>query len=130
MLAVACGMIGHSLKYRTQTLTAIAYFAAFGAIAITPAIPFAVLSLIPLAASLLYLSSRFEWDEMAVFGALATYATVYSKGDPTNSLAGAQVLLIVYWLLFELFDAMRTGRSATSAIDAIFPINAIGFLGM
>jgi len=132
VLAVACGMIAHSLKYREQAVTAIAYFAAFAAIAFTPAAPFAAISLVPLAASLLYLATRFNWYPMAVFGTLATYGTCMLKGgDPNGSLAAAQLILLVYWLLFEAFDLMRTRHTNTgAAADWIFPVNACGFLGI
>ena len=42
LLAVAAGMIAHTLRYRSQAVTAVAYFAAFAAIALTPSTPFAV----------------------------------------------------------------------------------------
>lgn len=42
VLAVAGGMIVHSLRYRSHATTAVAYFAAFAAIALTPSTPFAL----------------------------------------------------------------------------------------
>ena len=68
LLAVGAGMVAHSLKYRSQAVTAVAYFSAFAALAVTPSSPFAVISLIPLAASVLYLAVKFEWYSMALFG--------------------------------------------------------------
>ena len=47
MIAVAVGMIWHSLRYREQAVTAVAYFAAFAAIAVTPSSPFAVIAIFP-----------------------------------------------------------------------------------
>jgi hypothetical protein len=131
LLLVAVGMIGHSLKYRVQAVTGVAYFAAFAALALTPATPFAVLSLIPLAASVLYLVTRFNWYPMALFGAIATYATCLSKADPNATLAGTQALLLAYWLLFETFDLLRARRQALmGGVEWIFPLNAAGFLGI
>lgn len=131
LLGVACGMILHSLRYRVQAITGITYFAAFAALAITPATPFAVLSLIPIAASILYLAWKFDWYGMALFGVVATYLTCISKGDANASLAGSQGLLLAYWLLFECFDWLRMRRRAVSGgVEWIFPANALGFLGM
>jgi hypothetical protein len=55
LLAVATGMIVHSLKYGSQTVTGLAYFLAFVTLApaITPAAALSVVALVPLAASLL-----------------------------------------------------------------------------
>jgi hypothetical protein len=72
LLITAGGMIAHSLRYRAQAITAVAYFSAFAALAATPSTSFAVLSLLPLAVSVLYLAWRFEWHAMAIFGLAAT----------------------------------------------------------
>ena len=62
LLAVAAGMIVHSLKYRSQTVTALAYFLAFVTLAIAEVTTFAVLMLVPLVASLLYIAYRYQWN--------------------------------------------------------------------
>ncbi|MBK5295044.1 MAG: DUF2339 domain-containing protein, partial [Acidobacteriia bacterium] len=131
LLVVAGGMIGHSLAYRVQGVTGLAYFTAFAALAATPATPFAVVALIPLAASLLYLAYRFEWYSMAVFGALATYATCISRGSSDAPLLLTESLFAAYWLLFEAFDILRAHRRArSSGVAWIFPLNTSGFLGL
>jgi len=53
-------MIVHSLRYRSQTVTGLAYFIAFVTLAITQVTPLSVLALVPLAASLLYVAHRFS----------------------------------------------------------------------
>ncbi len=131
LLAVSAGMIAHSLRYRTQAVTAVAYFTAFAALAVTPSTPFAVASLIPLAASLLYFAWRFEWHSMAFFGLLATYATCISKGNSNAPLNATTTLFIAYWLLFEAFDVLRSrGGSQAAGLTWIFPMNAIAFLSL
>src|SRR6185295_16209329 len=104
LLAVAAGMILHSLRYRSQTVTGLAYFIAFVTLAITPVTALSVVALIPLAGSLLYVANRFEWSEMALFGLLATYGTYSSRNDPLASLFSTQILLSSYWFVFECFD--------------------------
>ncbi len=132
LLAVACGMISHSLRYKSQTVSGLAYFIAFATLALSESTPFSVLALLPLAASLLYLAHRFAWHRMAVFGLFATYATVASRPDIGAPLASTQALLAMYWLLFETFDLFRLRRSTAGwTIDSfILPINALGFLGL
>jgi uncharacterized membrane protein len=130
-VAVAIGMIWHSLRYRAQAVTAIAYFAAFAAMAVTPSSPFAVVSLIPLAASLLYITARFDWHEMALFGLAATYLTCVSRGKSDASLVSTQSLFLAYWVLFEAFDLLRTKkRVLAGGQDLLFPLNTACFLGL
>jgi uncharacterized membrane protein len=136
LLAVACGMILHSLRYRSQTVSGLAYFIAFATLALSESTTFSVLALLPLAASLLYLAHRFEWNRMAVFGLFATYATCASRPDVGAPLASTQALFAMYWLLFETFDLFRVRRSNASwtaswTIESlILPINAFAFLSL
>jgi len=132
LLAVAVGMIVHSLKYRSQTVSGLAYFIAFATLALGENTTFAVLALIPLAASMLVVAERFEWYRMAVFGVVATYATCASRPDTGAPLGSTQALFATYWLLFEAFDLLRVRkRVAAMTIESlIMPLNALGFLGL
>src|SRR5262249_19603951 len=121
LLLVASGMIIHSLKYRSQTVTGLAYFIAFGTLAITQVTPLSVIAVIPLSASLLYVAQRFDWKNFAVFGLVATYAICASRGDNGAPLWQGQTLFAIYWLMFEAFDVLRPHR-------ALLPLNALGFL--
>jgi hypothetical protein len=123
LLAVATGMIVHSLRYRSQTVTGLAYFVAFGTLAITDMTSLPFPALVPLAASLLYVTHRFEWTKMAMMGLIATYAVVIIRGDTGAPLWQAQTIFAVYWLLFETFDVLHPEAW-------LLPINAVGFLGL
>ena len=132
VLLVAAGMVGHSLLYRSQGATAVAFFSAFAALAVTPSAPFAVISLIPLAVAVLYLAQRFNWYHMALMGVVATYGACacawHSSGAP---LLESESLFILYWALFEIFDLMRFARSVSGwAVELIFPLNSAGFLAL
>jgi hypothetical protein len=130
LLIVAAGMIGHSLHYRSQTVSGLAYFIAFGTLALSETTPFAVLALIPLAASLLVLAYRFDWYRMAVFGLFATYATCASRPDTGAPLASTEALFASYWLLFEIFDQLRVRKRVLgfSIESLILPLNSLGYL--
>lgn len=136
LIAVATGMIVHSLRYKSQTVAALAYFVAFATLspAVTPAplSAMSVIALIPLAGSLLYVAYRFQWSEMALFGLLATYGTCASRGDSGAPLWSVQLLFSTYWILFEGFDLLRASRrSAYSPWDsAILPLNALAFISL
>jgi hypothetical protein len=130
--AVAAGMIVHSLRYASQTVTGLAYFVAFVTLAITPATTLSVIALVPLAASLLYVAHRFAWSELALLGLIATYGTCASRGDSGASVWSAQAVFTTYWLLFEGFDLLRAARRPEYSPweSAIFPLNAIAFGGL
>ena len=132
LLVVALAMILHSLRYRSQTVSGLAYFIAFATLSLSDSTPFSVLALIPLAASLLVLAYRFEWTRMAVFGIVATYTTCAARPDSGAPLASTQALFGAYWLLFESFDLMRLGRRVRgfTVESLILPLNTLGFLGL
>ena len=123
LLAVAAGMIVHSLKYRSQAVTGLAYFLAFVTLAISQVTTFGVLMLIPLAASLLYIAHRNAWNRFALFGLVATYLTCGLHRDTGSPLWQTQGLFLLYWLLFEAFDLLR-------ADPWLLPLNGLGFLAL
>jgi hypothetical protein len=123
LLAVAVGMIVHSLRYRSQTVTGLGYFIAFVTLAITEVTALSLIALIPLAASLLYIARRFGWSRMALFGLIATYVTCATRPDNGAPLWQAQTIFAIYWLLFEAFDIL-------CADPWLLPLNALGFLGL
>ena len=116
-------MIVHSLNYRSQTVTGLAYFLAFVTLAISQVTTFGVLMLIPLAASLLYIAHRNAWNRFALFGLVATYLTCGLHRDTGSPLWQTQGLFLLYWLLFEAFDLLR-------ADPWLLPLNGLGFLAL
>jgi hypothetical protein len=129
--AVALGMIFHSLRYRSQVVTGVAYFVAFVTLVITQLTLFAVVALIPLAASLLYLAYRFRWTGVALAGLPCVYGLYlfHAARSSGGSLALGQTVLLIYWLIFEgfeVFDSMRR-RTNGGNPSAVFPLNAICF---
>ncbi len=131
LLTVATVMIVHSLRYQAQAVTTIAYISAFAALAITPSSMFAVLGLLPLAASLLFLAHRFRWNMLALFGVVAAYATCLSRSYFGAELLPTQGILLVYWLAFEALDWQRVKKRIEGlTAELVFTVNAIGFLGL
>jgi len=123
LLAVAVGIIAHSLRYRSQTVTGVAYFTAFVTLAITQVTSLSITALVPLAASLLYIARRFSWRTMALFGLVATYVVCGTRPDTGAPLWQVQTIFAVYWLLFEGFDLL-------CADPWLLPLNAVGFLSL
>ena len=123
LLAVSAGMIVHSLKYRSQSVTGLAYFLAFVTLAIAEVTTFGVIMLVPLAASLLYIAYRNAWNRFALFGLVATYVTCGLHQDTGSPLWQTQALFLAYWLIFEAFDLLR-------ADPWLLPLNGLGFLAL
>ena len=134
LLAVAVGMVLHSMLYRSETVTALAYFVTFVTLAITPASRFALFASVPAAASLLYIGRRFKWTHMMVAGIVFTYGAYIVRAMSPNVTADADFvfgasLLFAYWVMFEAFDLMsHRGPGVARIADTFFPINAAGFL--
>ncbi|OGA42561.1 MAG: hypothetical protein A3G24_25130 [Betaproteobacteria bacterium RIFCSPLOWO2_12_FULL_62_13] len=137
--AAAAGMIIHSLRYRSEIVTGLAYLSGFVAIAISPVSSFSVIASVPLAGSLLFVAQRFSWTNMVVAGVIGTYGTYavkYGTIAQTSTLlsdfASGQLVLAIYWLMFEgcdLMDMLRR-REAPGLARAIFPLNVCGFVGI
>jgi uncharacterized membrane protein len=134
LVTVAAGMVLHSLVYRSQTVTALAYFVTFATLAVAPATRFALFASLPAAASLLYIGRHFRWPRMMVAGVVFTYGAYLIRGGAPDvgpqDWAFGQGLLFVYWLLFETFDLLSLRQRAPVELDrSLMPLNAAGFIG-
>jgi hypothetical protein len=136
LLAVAACMIAHSLGYRAQTVTGVGYLVGFATLIIAPMSTFALAATVPLAASLVWVAHRFAWIPMAVLGLVTTYGVFAATVDPPAAFdiaqfAREQIVLALYWLMFEAFDVLssRRGRGQQAA-QFLFPLNTTAFLGV
>jgi uncharacterized membrane protein len=121
MVAVAAGMVIHSLRYKVQSLTALAFACIYASLALSPLNTLVVGALVPLAVAMLWLIHRFGWHKMTSFAAVATYGVFLSRGDTGAPLFAIQGMLLVFWLLFEVADLMRPSYA--------FAINAAAGIG-
>jgi len=129
-LAVAAAMLGHSLRYQHQTVTGVAAASAFAALGLSPSKSLGVGGLLPLSGALLYLAQRLRWHGIGLFSLLASYGIIIARAEPGSPLAPAQATLFVLWLIFEAFDLirLRDDQPSPAFSQAIFPLNALGFL--
>ncbi|HEY6346079.1 MAG TPA: DUF2339 domain-containing protein [Bryobacteraceae bacterium] len=131
MVLVAAGMVAHSLRYRVQSLTSLAFGCVFAALALSDENTFVAIALIPLAASMLLLARRFQWYGMGLFGAAATYAIFLMRPSNNVPLWKIQAMLLIFWVMFEVFDLLRVnaGVEEWPAPGALFGLNALAGLG-
>lgn len=132
LLAAGCGMIGHSLKYRSQNLTLLAYFTAYLALQLEPVSALSVAAGIPLAVSLLTISRELDWPHIPVAGMLLTYFTFAFRFDAREvGVTLGVAALYSYWLAFEIYDLLKVRAAARRSLAemSVFPLNALMFLG-
>jgi hypothetical protein len=133
LLAVAAGMIAHSLRYRSQGLTLLAFLTAFLALVLAPATLLSVAAAVPLTLALLTISRRLDWAEIPVAGMLLTYFSFAFRYDAANFgvMAGAGTLY-TYWICYEIHDLLRVRSGAVRGYleGAIFPLNILLLFGV
>ncbi len=128
LLLVAAGMIAHSVRYRSQVVTGLAFLVAYATLALSPLTGFALAASIPLVLALLVVSQRFGWPHLSALGIVATYAVYAIRGssfadsavDPHSVVP--YLTLAAYWLTFEVCDLATSRQPKTSMVW----LNAVG----
>jgi hypothetical protein len=136
---VAVGMIAHSLRYRSQVVTSLAYVVAYATLALSPLSGFSLAASVPLAVSVLFVSQRLGWPAVSTLGIVATYlvfvlrASVFPGGAMSTYSPLPYLTLAAYWLAFEIADiaALRMRRTAPGGKPqlSMLALNAAGLLG-
>jgi uncharacterized membrane protein len=121
MLVVAAGMVGHTLRYRSQAVTGLAFLLAFLTVSISHSTVYSLSAGVVLAAGLVVIVARMQWFEMELFGILATYLNHYlwlrpiiepmhGKRHPFPEFPASAGILAICWLIFRLSYVFRTPR--------------------
>ncbi|HWC17699.1 MAG TPA: DUF2339 domain-containing protein, partial [Terriglobales bacterium] len=111
MLATAAAMVWHTLKYRSQVVTGIAYLLAFATVTLSQETVFSLTAGAILAISLVVLVQRMRWYELEVFGILASYLNHFRFLFPIIGTSNehqmfpqfyaSTTLLLFYWAVFR-----------------------------
>lgn len=118
MLAVASLMVVHTLHYRSQAVTSLAFLLAFSTITISHVSVYSLAADAVLALSLVIIVIRMRWFVLEIFGILASYFNHYlwlrtaigPRGPHPHffpAFLGSTGLLIVYWAVFRASYLMR-----------------------
>jgi uncharacterized membrane protein len=118
MLAVAAAMVGHTLRYRSQAVTGLAFLLAFLTVSISHSNVYSLSAGAVLAAGLVVIVLRMQWFELEVFGILASYLNHYlwlrpiiepmqGKRHPFPEFAASAGILALYWLIFRMSYVFR-----------------------
>src|SRR6185503_6804180 len=141
LLSVAAGMIAHSLRYRSQVVTSLAFVVAYSTLALSPLSGFSLAASVPLAMAVLVVSQRLGWPAFSVLGIAATYGVFILRSQvfPGGAMAPSSTLpyatLATYWLTFEIADLIGLRLRRLENPDgapfqvSMLALNAAGFLG-
>ena len=148
MMIVAAAMVAHSLRYRSQTATTIAFLLAFLTVGISQVTLFSLVAGALLAAALATIVARERWFALGLAGLVGVYLNhflwlqrvlpdggrVYQMhaGNPFPDFIPSAALLLAYWLIFRLVYVFRPPLDDTqqilTTITAI--LNSAGLLGL
>jgi uncharacterized membrane protein len=118
MLAVAAAMVAHTLRYRSQVVTGLAFLLAFLTVTISHSNVYSLAAGAVLAAGLVVIVGRMQWFELEIFGILASYLNHYlwlrpiiepmqGKRHPFPEFAASAGILGLYWLIFRMSYVVR-----------------------
>jgi uncharacterized membrane protein len=146
MLLVAAGMVGHSLRYRSQTVTSLAFMLGFATLLTShieepnQTVAFSLAASAILAIALVVVTTIRHWAMLELCGLIAVYVSHFvwlNEVLPSNHATFAEfwpstALILLYWLIFRLAYVLRTPlekrEEDLSSISAI--VNSAGVLGL
>jgi uncharacterized membrane protein len=143
MLAVAAAMVWHSLRYKSQSVTALAFLLAFATVGISHVTVFSLVAGALLAAALVTVAAREHWYELGLAGLCGVYGNHFlwlyrvlpdggQPGHPFPELLPSAGLLLLYWLIFRAFYILRVPRDShqqrIASLTAI--LNSAGLLAL
>ncbi len=123
MLAVAAAMVWHTLRYRSQVVTGLAFLLAFLTVTISHSNVYSLSAGGVLALGLVIIVGRMQWFELEIFGILASYLNHYLWLRPIiepmqghrhafPEFAASAGLLSLYWVIFRVSYVFRKPQTA------------------
>lgn len=118
MFVVAAVMVWHTLRYRSQVVTGLAFLLASLTVTISHSNVYSLSAGAILAAGLVVIVGRMQWFELEVVGILASYLNHYlwlrpiiepmeGHHRPFPQFAASAGILALYWLIFRLSYLFR-----------------------
>ena len=140
MLLVAVTMVAHTLRYKSQVVTGLAFLLAFSTVALSQDGVYALVAGVILALGIVAIALRMNWYELEVFGIFASYANhfywlykLYPDGFAGHAFPQfwpSSIILLLYWAVFRISYIVRTIRSprdeTISSLAALINIMSLG----
>jgi hypothetical protein len=142
MLAVALAMVTHTLRYRSQLVTGLAFLLAYTTVSLSHDTVYSLASGVILAIGLVSIVIKMGWFELEVFGILSSYLNhlywLYRLLGPEGAHGNAfpeyhasTALLLFYWVIFRVSYIVRKVKSpgAEHVSTAAALLNTLLLLG-
>lgn len=117
MLIVAVVMVAHTLRYRSQLVTGLAFLLGFSTVALSQDTVYALVAGVILALGIAIIALRMSWFELEIFGILASYANhfywlykLYPDGTTGHAFPEfwpSAIILVLYWAIFRISYVAR-----------------------
>lgn len=118
MLAVAIAMAAHTLRYKSQFVTGIAFLLGYLTCGLSQGTVYSLTSSVMLAIGLIWIVLKMGWFELEVFGILASYlnhlywlyrilGTQGAHGRDFPEYHASLAMLFFYWLIFRISYVAR-----------------------
>ena len=122
MLAVALAMVVHTLRYRSQVVTGLAFLLAYSTVALSHDDVYSLSSGVILAIGLVSIVIKMGWFELEVFGILSSYLNhlywLYrllgpegAHGQAFPEFQASTGILLFYWLTYRISYVVRHTKS-------------------
>jgi len=122
MLGVALAMAVHTLRYKSQLVTGLAFLLAYSTVALSHDSVYSLASGVILAIGLVSIVLKMEWFELEVFGLVSGYLNhlywLYrllgaegAHGQAFPEYSASTTLLLFYWLIYRLSYVVRKTKS-------------------
>jgi hypothetical protein len=133
LLGVASAMVAHTLRYKSQLVTGLAFLLAFSTVALSQDTVYALAAGVILAIAIVAIALREGWYELEVFGILASFANHFywlyklypggAAGHPFPEFWPSAIILTLYWLVFRVSYVVR--KIATPRDERISTVAAL-----
>lgn len=117
MLIVAAAMVAHTLRYRSQLVTGLAFLLAFSTVALSQDTVYSLVAGVILVLGIAAIALRMSWFELEIFGILASYGNhfywlyrLYPNGTVGHAFPQfwpSAIILVLYWAAFRISYVAR-----------------------
>lgn len=139
MSVVAAAMVVHTLRYRSQVVTGLAFLLAFTTLTISQVTVFSLIAEVILAGGLVVIVGRMQWFELEIFGILAAYGNhwwwvskiIEPMGEPKHpfpEFVPSVAILLCYWAIFRASYIVRRCDERQERVSSIAALLNSGLL--
>ena len=142
MLVVATAMVAHTLRYRSQVVTGLAFLLAFSTLTISQVSVYSLTAGAILALGLVVIVGRMQWFELEVFGIIAAYGNhwwwlrriIEPMGNHKHAFpefVTSAAILLFYWAIFRASYIIRKCDARQEKVSTVAALlNSVALLAL